>query len=373
MMKTARLLGPLCCLALGYSARGQMSQYGDLENVSSDSAVVYYEQRLYRNPLEGLVRMRRACGGRDSCCLAPIIQGVPVGLYTLGDDLTGRSLSTTERRAYYGRSRFNPFRYLLDFRLQPEIVANFGNPTQTVQGRISVMLQSQVYLWRGMALNFGVLFPIMNNLDGRPNGIRPAPLYLNQFLALGESHYFSASAGSFQSDRYGANLQYQWMKPNSRWTYGLEVGLTGFYYYPKGGIYYTSLNELLLLANAAYRFDALDFTVKLTGGQYLDGDAGARLDLIRQFPNVEIAMFAVQTQNGGTIGFNFAVPIPPGKLFRAGPVRLRTSEEFRWEYSYARGYGIANRYRLGYQLDERLRQYNTSYLQNQWHRLQQAQ
>ncbi len=372
MMKIASALCLLGCLFADLSARGQRSQYGGMENIHRDSSAVFYEQRLYRNPLEGLVRMRPVGESKDSCVLVPMVQGVPVGRYTLGDDLTARSLSVDERKAYYGHNRFNPFKYLLDFRLQPEIVASFGNPTQTVQGRIGLMLQTQVYLWRGMALNFGVLFPVMNNLDGRPNGIRPAPLYLNQFLALGESHFFSVSAGTFQSDRYGANVQYQWMKPNSRWTYGLEAGLTGFYYYPKGGIYYTSLNEVLLLGNAAYRFNDLDFTVKLTGGQYLDKDWGARLDLVRQFPNVEVALFAIQTQNGGTIGFNFAVPIPPGKVLRAGPVRLRTSEEFRWEYSYARGYGIGNRYRLGYQLDERLRQYNSSYLQNQWRRLQQA-
>ncbi|GHB63036.1 hypothetical protein GCM10007390_16090 [Persicitalea jodogahamensis] len=341
-----------------------------MENVSQDSAAVFYEQRLFRNPLQGLVRMLPACGARDSCTLIPMIQGVPVGVYTLGDDLRARPVSVAERRAYYGRSRINPFKYLLDFRLQPEVVANFGNPTQTVQARLSVMLQSQLYLWRGMALNFGLLFPVMNNLDQRPNGVRLAPLYLNQFLALGENHFISGSAGFFQNDRYGVNIQYQRMNPNSRWTYGLEASMTGFYYYPKGGIYYTSINELLLLGNAAYRFNDLDFTVKLTGGRYLDGDVGARLDLVRQFPNVEVALFAIQTSNGGTIGFNFAVPIPPGKILRAGPARLRTSEEFRWEYAYARGYGIGNRYRLGYQLDERLRQYNASYLRNQWKRLE---
>ncbi len=370
MKRTVRLLCLFCCSALSCPAQRQLTQYEGMENIAVDSTVVFYEQRLYRNPLEGMVRMRPIFESNDSCSFVPMIQGVPVGIYTLNNDLTARSLSTAERKAYYGANRFNPFRYLFDLRLHPEIVANFGNPTQTVQSRISVMLQGQLYLWRGMALNFGVLFPVMNNLDRRPNRVRLAPLYLNQFLKLGESHFFSGSVGFFQSDRYGVNLQYQWMKPTSRWTYGFEAGSTGFYYYPRGGIYYTSMDELLVLANAAYRFNALDFTVKLTAGRYLDGDAGTRLDLVRQFPNVEVALFAIQTQNGGTIGFNFAVPIPPGRILRAGPARVRSSEEFRWEYSYARGYGIGNRYRLGYQLDERLRQYNRAYLSNQWQRLQ---
>jgi len=70
-----------------------------------------------------------------------------------------------------------------------------------------------------------------------------------------------------------------------------------------------------------------------------------------------------------TLGFNFAVPIPPGKIFQGKNARLRTTDEFRWEYTYTRGYKIGERYRVGYQLDQKLRQYHQDYLNTQYEQL----
>ncbi|MBU1822136.1 MAG: YjbH domain-containing protein, partial [Bacteroidetes bacterium] len=307
---------------------------------------------------------------RGSTELVPLLQGVPVGAYRLTEEgVDFRALTRGERRAYHRAHPINPLTsYRFDFKIQPEFIANFGNFQRPVESRTSVLLQSQLYGWRGLVVHYGLLFPLVNHLDGRPDNIRPAPFYANQFLALGGPHFLSVSAGLFPSDAWGGNVQYQRMDLDGRWSWGLEAGLTGFYYYPRGGIYYTRPDELLLLGNVAYRHPAHDLTVKLTAGQYPAGDRGARMDMIRQFTNVEVALYATKTGNGATVGFNLAVPIPPGKIVQGRYVRLRTTEEFRWEYTYTRGYKIGERYRLGYQLDERLRQYHRGYLSNQWRR-----
>ncbi len=101
-------------------------------------------------------------------------------------------------------------------------------------------------------------------------------------------------------------------------------------------------------------------------------DRGARLELIRQFTNVELGLYGTKTGNGSTVGFNIAIPIPPGKLLQGKRARLRMADEFRWEYTYTRGYKIGERYRLGYQLDQKLRQYHRDYLNNQYKLLLQA-
>ncbi len=349
------------------------AQLNDFDNVHRDTLTgrVFYEQRLDRNPLVGLLGMRKALPDNAERAYVPLMQGIPVGSYTpRGSEIDFRALSRAERKDYHRQHPLNPLTYRFDFRIHPEFVANFGNFRNPVESRTSLMLQSQLYLWRGMVFNYGVLFPLQNDLDGRPSNIRFSPLYLNQFLAFEGHHFLSLSAGTFYSDRYGVNAQYQHMNLNGRWTYGLEAGLTGFYYYPRGGIYYEPLRDLLLLANVAYRWEPLDLTLKVSGGQYLTNDRGVRVDMVRQFTNVEIGLYATKSGNGATLGFNFAVPIPPGRIVQGDRVRLRTSEEFRWEYTYTRGYNIGERYRLGYQLDERLRQYHRSYLSNQWKRLQ---
>lgn len=348
--------------------------HAQLENadnlhVDSTGGWVYYEQRLYRNPLVGIMELKTALPKQPAREYIPLVQGIPVGGYrTDGDGLSFRALSRDERRAYHAQHRINPLTYRFDFRIHPEFVAIFGNFRNPVESRTSVLLQSQLYLWRGMVLNYGVLFPIVNDLDRRPDIIRPAPTFLNQFLALDGHNFISASAGFFHTDRYGLNVQYQHANLTAAWSYGLEAGLTGFYYFPRGGIYYEGLNELLVLGNIAYRWRAHDLTIKASGGQFLADDRGVRMDMIRQFTNVEIALYATKTKNGATLGFNFAVPIPPGKIVQGPRARLRTSEEFRWEYTYTRGYNIGERYRLGYQLDERLRQYHRGYLSNQMRR-----
>ncbi|WP_229254299.1 YjbH domain-containing protein [Dyadobacter sp. NIV53] len=160
-------------------------------------------------------------------------------------------------------------------------------------------------------------------------------------------------------------MQYRHDDLKSPWSVGLEAGLTGIYYYTDGGIYASPLDQLLLLADAAYRLSRPDITIKLSGGQYLHKDRGVRLDLVRQFTNVEVGVYAMKTINGATAGFNFAIPIPPGKIFQGKKARFRTTDEFRWEYFYTRGFKIGERYRTGYQLDQKLRQYHTQYLNGQ--------
>lgn len=342
------------------SERSRLLQ--NFENVSADTAehTITYEQRLYRNPYLGMLEMSRALADSGVREYVPLFQGVPVGSYRMGKKVSYRPLMKNEMRA----PGFLLNKYKLDFWLQPVFAANFGYREKTLQSNTSILLQTQFYLWKGLALNAGVLFPITNDMDNRPKKIRPAPIFLNQFLAFGK-HFISASAGYFHNDQYGVNVQYRHHDLNGPWSFGLEGGLTGLYYYASKGIYYENMDRLLLIADAAYRLSRPDITFKLSGGRYLAGDEGARFDLIRQFTNVEAGLYVMKTNNGTTAGFNFAVPIPPGKIVQGKKFRFRTTDEFRWEYSYTRGFRIGERYRTGYQLDQKLRQYHVDYLNRQ--------
>ncbi len=338
----------------------------NLENVTRQGQQISYENRLYRNPLMGLLEMRAVAGDTAGLTLVPLFQGFPVGKYQVGGGVQYAALSDREQKAIF-RARNFPLHlknYKLDFWIQPYFAAMFGNFSRPVESNTSVALQTQLFLWPGFSLSTGIFFPIINQMDGRPRNVRPAPTFVNQFYNRGR-HFVSASAGFFNNDQYGLNVQYRHADLNKAFSFGLEAGLTGFYYYPRGGIYYEDPDNLLLLADVAYRFQRSDFTVKLSGGQFLWAVKGARMDLIRQFNNVEIGFYATATQNGSTLGFNFAVPIPPGKIVQGKNIRLRTTDEFRWEYTYTRGYKIGERYRLGYQLDQKLRQYHRDYLHRQ--------
>ncbi len=340
------------------------------EHIQKIDASVFYEQRIYRNPMVGLFEMRKIMADTSIKTYVPLLQGMPIGAYRMGETVEFQPLQKKMRTHYIKSSTF-PLQlqqYKFDFWLQPYITAQFGNFSKPVESNTSIALQTQILLLPGLSFNTGLLVPITNQLDGRPQDIRPAPTYLNQFLVVGKN-YLSASAGFFANDQYGVNVQYRHADLSKPWSFGLEAGLTGFYYYPKGGIYYERLTQLLLLADVSYRFAAPDVTLKLSGGQFLWKDQGARLEMIRQFTNVALGLYGTKTKNGSTVGFHIAVPIPPGKILQGKNARLRMADEFRWEYTYTRGYKIGERYRMGYNLDEKLRQFHRDYLNNQYKQL----
>jgi hypothetical protein len=354
-----------------FSHENQKRLTENYDNITIDTTLkrVYYEQRLDRNPFLALAELRSVINDSTITDYIPLHQGVMIARYRLGKTLeTTEPYTLHERHAYHRQFPFQRKRYKFDFWIQPVFSASFGNFNHPVQNTTSIMIQSVFYVRHGMTLNYGILFPITNQLDSRPNIIRPSPIFLNQFFAFGHN-FFSASAGLFHNDQYGVNLQYQHANQKSPWTYGLEASLTGQYIWGREGLIYSDPNELLLLGNIAYRFANPDLSIKLSGGQYLYNDRGARVDFVRQFTNVEVGLFATKTGNGSTIGFNFAIPIWPGKILQGDRVRLRTTDEFRWEYNYTRGYQIGERYRVGYQLDQKLRQYHRNYLNRQYQQL----
>jgi len=342
----------------------------NFENVKEHDGKIFYELRLFRNPFIGLYEIRKVTGDSTKNRFVPLFQGMPVGKYQFGNNLNYSPLTKKERKAYLAQSNFplHLKNYKADFWIQPYFAANFGNKNIPVQSNTSLGLQTQVFIRPGLSFSTGVIFPLVSQLDNRPNIIHLAATFLNQFYAAG-NHFFSASAGTFYTDQYGLNFQYRYANLAKPWSFGVEAGLTGTYYYPKGGIYYNAMDELLLLADASYRFAKPNLTVKLQAGQFLWSDKGARIEMVRQFTNVELGVYATKTINGSTLGFNFAVPIPPGKIFQGKNARLRTTDEFRWEYTYTRGYKIGERYRVGYQLDQKLRQYHQDYLNTQYQQL----
>ncbi|SOD98337.1 YjbH domain-containing protein [Spirosoma fluviale] len=362
------LLVGLLVWSTGESRSQSVNKLLNFENLTVDTArhQIYYEQRLYRNPLIGLLELAEEVVPQGITTFVPLFQGVPIAGYQLGSGLRTTTLSGNDRQRFNREHPFDGRAYKFDFRLQPEFIAQFGFREQIVESKTNLLLQSQLYISRGLILNWGVLFPIINRLDNQALNVRPAPTFLNQFLALNGTNFMSLSAGLFYNDQYGVNVQYRHADLTKRWSYGMESGLTGFYFFPPNGFYYETMKNVLLLADVAYRIPGRDVTLKLSGGQYLYQDRGVRFDFIRQLGSVEVGFYVSKTGNGGSGGFNFAIPIAPGRIFQTRRLRLRTTEEFRWEYAYSRGYNMATRYKVSYQLDALLRQYHTSYLQNQY-------
>lgn len=97
-------------------------------------------------------------------------------------------------------------------------------------------------------------------------------------------------------------------------------------------------------------------------GQFLNSDHGIRVELYKQYRNVELGLFTATTKAGQNAGFKIMLPLIPSKLLRTKHFELRTDEAFRWEYSYSNEGLIAGGFRAGTLLSDRLRRFNTTFL-----------
>lgn len=337
------------------------------DRVRHDTLGISYEQRTYRNPYNGFVELRYVLSDSSGQAYIPLFQGVPLASFQKKGNQIAVTPLAMENRRILGVQQWFPFReYKLDFSLLPQFTAKFGNYDNPVEAKINLLLNTQLYLARGLALTTGVTFPLINDLDRQSMRLRLAPTFLNKFLMFKRANFMSLSAGLFYKDQYGVNAQYRYFDLNKHWSFGLEGSYTGYYRISGDYFEYQKPEQILVSADISYRIYKQDITLKLSGGQYLYEDRGVRFDFIRQFTNVEMGFYALKTTNGASVGFNFAVPIPPGSILKKKHFHWRTADEFRWEYLYVKGYNMGERYRTGYQLDEKLRMYHSSYWSNQY-------
>jgi len=176
---------------------------------------------------------------------------------------------------------------------------------------------------------------------------RLAPSMLHYFTQPANGHFLAGSLGSFYSDRYGLDLQYRYAPLDSRWSFGLESGYTGYYWLNAGSFYAEELSDLYAVADVEYRLPFERLSLRLSAGQFLYEEQGGRVDLYKNFDRLEFGLYMAATESGNTGGFQVAFALWPGKIFRSRKVELRTTEEFRWEYSYSNEAAVARKYRIG--------------------------
>lgn len=325
------------------------------ENIAKVDSSIYFENRTLRSQVVNFANLKEL-GFNEAI---PMIHGIPVASYRI--DKLG-NIQVAEARDFPKHLRSKRWNYKLDFVLKPQFSASFGNPEKAVANKTNLLLNTNIVLAHGFSVYTGVAFPIINNLTSQPLNIRPAPTFISQFIGLKKFQYISWSMGLFYQDRYGLDIQYQKANPNAKISYGIDINYSGLYYwYPKREFRYTGLKDFSALANASWRWEKYSSQVRMTAGRFLHGDLGAKLEFVRQFKKADIGFFGVSTTNGSTVGLHLAFAIAPGNIAQNKYLRIRTTEEFVWDYYYSNGFFIGERFRTNFRLDERLSLYNRNY------------
>ncbi|SDR77862.1 YjbH domain-containing protein [Christiangramia echinicola] len=374
-MRKLRISLLFILLSLGLHSQETESQLGEagFENITLetevDSLKLYFEHREFRNPYHGMLYANRLLGKADpelprkNSTFFPVFHNQLMGRYE-AQTYNFSPLSESDRHFYAENNKvFKNYRF--NFRLHPEVVSRFGYYEDPFETKFNMILDTRIYLASGVSLQTGITIPIVNNLDNHGMKLRAAPSMLHYFVQPWNAHFFSLSAGTFYNDRYGFDLEYRFARMDSRWSFGFAGGVTGFYRLYGLEYYSEPVDDLYGVADVEWRTGIEHTTLKLSAGQFLYQDKGMRLDLIKQFAAAELGLFAARTDIGTTGGFQFAFSLFPGKILRGKKNEVRTTEEFRWEYTYNNEDPVAQQFRIGMpRLADLLRNYNEAWIKH---------
>lgn len=332
---------------------------------------VTFENTRYRDLRRALHEV--AAGllpGASELVLVPSVDGVPLGTARyVADPVAGAFADAIAGESAVPRPKTSlslaglPPRLLLadkasssygrvDVVVHPWFEASFGDYDEPVRSRTGVAPEVRIALRRGLRLSAQVLFTLQDDLPTGESRVRPALVTLSQTLRLPRNVFVHAAAGAFTPNRYGADVQARAYSPGGRWFAGAELAQTGVVSYAENDWRRSPVEDRTALVEAGWRHLPTGLVVQATAGAFLGDQRGVRLDVVRQFGEVDFGGFVMTGEQGKNGGALLRIPVGPRSHPAPRPLRLRTADAFRWEYRY---YGFApggRRFRTGQVPDE---------------------
>jgi hypothetical protein len=243
--------------------------------------------------------------------------------------------------------------------------AKFGNFSNPVESNINIIPELNSTLAKGLTFKAQLIIPVQNDFFfvSERETIRPGNITLNQFASLADNFYINITAGTFNKNRAGGNLELKKLLAEGRIGLGANIGYTRYYSFT--GIeteFYDKQPYLTALFTAEYRYNPYDLVARMEVGNFLFNIPAVRFELMRQFGEVQIGFMALATKDDFDGGFRFVVPLPPRKYTKIRFFRVRPASSFGWEYR-AKGFpqnGVT--YNTGYNLTDMLLNYNPDFI-----------
>jgi len=244
----------------------------------------------------------------------------------------------------------------LDVVIHPWFEGKFSN-TDPVASRTGIAPELRMSLRTGLTVSAQALFTLHDDIPTGESRVRPGLLTLNQRLRLWDVIWVSATAGTFNPDRYGIDVEARVYSPGGGLSAGAEVALTGAASYGARDWYFASMKDPMALADVAWRELAHGLTVRMTGGWFAPAQPALRLDVSRQWGTTEVGFFAVQGETEANFGFRLIVPLVGAHYGRLTRFRARSAETFPWEYRYHTRSVGGRMFRMGNTIDDEVRQW----------------
>ena len=199
---------------------------------------------------------------------------------------------------------------------------------------VSIAPSVELTLWQGNRITLQPVFPVATNIwHEKPDGyIRIGVATVSQQLNLSNRLKATLSGGMFMSNLFGfdGSLSY---RVGQSLTLGLQAAVVGDAYPQTDGYEFEKLDNVTILGKASYYHAPTRLEAGLTGGRFIYGDYGARLDITRHFGEYAIGVYGILTGGEHNAGFHFAIPMGGKRQTRKGFFRPMLPEYFDLEYN----------------------------------------
>lgn len=281
-----------------------------------------------------------------SLCYNPIVESDSLTIsrqdwdvsYDLGD--TWKQVSKVKRE--------NSSLFKVDIVVYPEFYFKNLAITQIYQVLLNLSPALEISLWKGMKFTAQVVVPVYNDGYGRlADKVHPGFITLQQVIRVPYNIWLTGTTGLFSNNRYGADLKIQHvLKVDERFLFEGRIGVTGTGVWDGFDYTYGTRKRLTWSLGGDFYWASYNIQGGVKAEQYLWGEKGVRVDLIRHFRYASIGFYAMKAEgakkNGG---FRIQAALPPYKYKRGKYGRITPSKNMGIiynggnEFYYYRKYG----------------------------------
>lgn len=243
--------------------------------------------------------------------------------------------------------RQNSSLFKVDITVYPELSLKNLVITQIYQVLFNLSPAIEVSLWKGMKLTAQMVIPVYNDGYGTYAGkVHPGFLTIQQTVRLPYNIWGTLAVGTFNAGRYGADLKLFHPFKDERFSIEGRIGTTGTYYWDGFDYIYGNKQRLTWSLGGSFYWPKYNIQTIAKVEQYMLGEKGVRVDMIRHFKYASIGFYAMKAKGArANGGFRFQVALPPYKYKRKGYIpRINPSDNMGIAYNagneryYYKGY-----------------------------------
>jgi len=352
--------------------------------------IIAYENRVYRFEVEALNEVLKIVvpliDDREELILIPLNRKIPIVRFmsalqnckyflankidakTFIEDADIRMDVDKDYKLLLEEEEHNTSNFRFDLVLKPQFKFEFGPYSKPIIMQINLAPDIRTSFWKGMRFSYEEIIPIINEFGTRGDSIRTGMVTLNQTFRMKNAFFISSTIGIFSNNRYGFDFETRKYFGDGNFSLGGNFGLTSFIDFSgKTRVLYSDQFLVTGSVSAEYRIEKYDLTLTASIGKYLQKDNSARVDINREFGEIEIGFYAIRSFEGiSNGGFTLIVPLFPSKYWSPSFARVKIAENYAWSYLVKSNTTdlIGMRYNTGSRINTFIEKLNPGFIKN---------